>query len=437
MEKAAVLLLDSIGPQAGPILQAGGLKVVESGRGFGKDSAGLAEFIRANFAPGMLRAVCLRSGTYLDTEAMSFLREAGVELIVRFGAGTDNISLSATCSQGILVVNTPGQNATSVAEKTLAMATVLCHKIGLAIGSFAACRAVAALNLVVIEAISDPATKAAVGHEISAFLEGLKVKKADCLGTELYGQNLGVIGCCGAIGTKVCTRAMSLGMRVFGCDIAGREAEGVVRVDLATLLAESDFVTIHVDLNSNTKGLIGSEQIAQMKAGAFLLNLARAGIVDLDAVYSALQSGQLAGFASDVDDQNHPIFGLPGTILTPHIAASTIQSEARCAVAGANQVVSWLTEGKVSSCVNFPGLSFDDQSRNGRVMIVHADQPGLIEAISGYFGDQGINIGTFKTVPGRKVFACSLVGPDKPLDEQAVLALSQIPHVVRVMVLGK
>lgn len=430
-----VLLLDRIGPEARPILEEAGFTVTETGKGFGKDADVLGRYLADNFPAGDLQAVCLRSGTTLAAEAMPLLRRAGAELAVRFGTGTDNIDLPAACQAGILVENTPGCNSKSVAELTLGCALALSRKTSASIGSLAAIRAILDFR---------QAAVARLGAELAPILAELEtglvkrfaVSKKDCAGSELGGKTIGIIGCCGNIGAKVATRAMALGMQAIGFDKRrGQEIEGLARVSLAELLARADVITAHVWLDDQTRGLIGAEQIAQMKPGVLLLNLARQGIVDIGAVLADMTSGKpiVGGYASDVDDPNHPLFAAANTICLPHIGASTAEAEARCAVMGAEQVVAWLRESELTHGVNFPDLTDQDQRQDGCLVVIHRDEPGLIERLAHCFGERNINIGPFQTVPGEAGFACSVIGPDEPVSADVVGELSAIAGVIRVI----
>lgn len=429
-----VLLLDNIGPEAEPIIVHAGIKVVDAKKGFGGKVNDLNSFVQTNFKPQELKVICLRSSTILNAEAMTLLRQFGVELIIRFGAGTDNIDLLAACQNGILVANTPGQNATSVAEKTIAMAMILSHRLGLPIGGHAAILAVTNFAKIAKSYFGE-LTIPDFDQLLADFIPQLTVKKALCQGTELYGKTMGIIGCRGAIGMKVATRARDLRMNVLGIDASRRpEIEGVTCVSLAELLAQSDFVTVHVPLSDKTRGLIGAKEIAQMKSGAFLLNLARAGIVDVDAVLNDFVSvdRRLAGYGSDVDQENHPIFERKDAIVWPHIGAATLESEARCAEMGANQAIAWIESGRFENGVNFPEMVLEN-CRNGQVTVIHDDKPGVIEELSGIFKNYGINIGPFKTVPGKKGFACTMIGPDSRVGSCIIGVLSNLDGVIRVI----
>lgn len=432
-----VWLLDRIGPQAEPILRDAGLRVVNADRGFGSDVQVLSA-AAAQFTPGELAAVCLRSGTKLEAEAMAVLRQAGVELIVRCGTGFDNLDLAAARSQGVIVENTPNRNSTSVAETTLIGAGVLCHRLNLALASQAAVLAVKQFAVEISHFIAGPEQEA-FEQILAQKLADLTVKKADCLGTELSGKTIGVVGFRGSIGAKVARRAMSLGMQVVGFDPAKRpEVEGVINVrTLADLLSRSDFVTIHVPLTSANQGLIGASEIALTREGTILINTSRAGIVDIKAVEADLCSsqGKLAGFGSDVDNPAERVFRHPKTFVLPHIASTTTEAEANCAEAGAEQVVSWLSAGEIVNGVNFPDVSILAERKNGQVTIVHHDTPGLIEHLTRVFASRGINIGPCMTKPDDG-FAITLIGPDVPFDKQVVADLSKIEGVVRVIPLS-
>ncbi len=428
----SVLLIDGIGPEAKPILTEAKLRVVDAKKGFKKELDSLYDLIIKEFSAGELLAICLRSGTNFDKKAMVVLRQYGVELIVRFGTGMDNIDYKAAAEMGIIVENTPGQNAISVAEKTIICAGALCHKINLPIARFAA------IDLVkkfipsaqgYVEKGNDFANMA------DNFLKGNALGNSDCNGSELYGKTMGIIGCCGAIGLRVSVRAMSFGMKVLGFDTRHRvlEAEGVRRVKtLNEIFKESDFITVHVPLDSKTLGLIGMEEIIMMKKGVFILNLAREGIVDVNAVDANLTNGFLGGYASDLDDPSDSVFRHPNTIVMPHIGAKTKESEARCATVGSQQVVSWFLNGDIVNGFNFPEMSLGGQQKNGQLTVIHRDTPGLIESLSGYFRKHQINIGPFHTEP-QNGFACTMIGPDKPFNEKIVADLAAMKDVIRVM----
>ncbi len=406
MSKSGVLLLDKIGPQAAPILEAANIKVIDAKRPFGQDTEALKQFIQEHSALGELAAICLRGGTILPSSAMSFLRDFGVSLIVRFGSGFDNIvgkddEFKVQAGEfGIVVENTPGQNANSVAELVKAFTLMLSRRIGLV---------------------------------IRKQVRGEAIAKADCKGTEVAGRIMGIIGL-GWIGSLVARKALGLGMTVLGYDTKPEiEVEGVKRVSLAVLLTQADFISVHVPLTPDTEHLIGVHQIGEMNQRPYLINCARTGIVDLVAAAAGMAEGKIAGYASDVDDPASEIFKLPDTIVTPHIGASTDGSEERCAVMGARQVVAWLKTGAIQNGVNFTDDSVTG-CKNGRLLVLHHNRLGVINSITDTVPG---NIGVFscKSHDGSGL-ACAMLGPDEAFGSELISRLSKLPNVILVLAIS-
>ncbi|MCD6380931.1 MAG: phosphoglycerate dehydrogenase [Candidatus Odinarchaeota archaeon] len=226
-----------------------------------------------------------------------------LRLIARHGIGIDNIDLKAATERGIIVTYTPQANSESVADFTIGLMISLSRKI--------------------IKANND--TKSG------------NIKVTEYIGTEVYKKTLGVIGL-GAVGSRVAKRAKGFDMRVLAYDpYASKEVAGKLGVELVDkdyLLKESDFVTLHVPLTPETKGMIGERELKLMKETAFLINTSRGGVVDERALHKALEEGWIAGAALDVyvketPDPDNPIVKLEGTITTPHIAAYTMEALCR------------------------------------------------------------------------------------------------------------
>jgi len=398
-----VLLLDEIGPQTLPILAEAGIGVIEAKKGFGEDMVALRRFIEESFAPEELAAICLRSGTNLPASVLPFLRQKGISLIIRFGSGVDNISSKTDVFKveagklGIVIENTPGQNANGVAELVKVFTLMLPRRIGWILQQQAL---------------------------------GQTVNRADCRGTEVSGKTMGVIGL-GWVGARVARKALGLGMTVLGYDTRPEiEVEGVRRVPLDVLLAQADFISVHVPLNPETENLIGTAQIATMASRPFLINCARAGIADLRAIEAGIESGRIAGYASDVDGPTDKVFNLPDTIVTPHIGASTEESEERCAIMGARQVVAWLRQGAIQNGINLADDAIAG-CKNGRLLVIHWNRPGVIKSITDTVPG---NIGVFscKSHDGSNL-ACAMLGPDQQFDPQLVKQLAGLPNVIRVI----
>ncbi len=279
-------------------------------------------------------ALIVRSATKVTA---SLLEKAGkLRVIGRAGVGVDNVDVDAATHRGVLVMNTPGGNAVSVAEHTLAL------MLGLA-------RAVPQAN---------------------ASTQAGKWEKSAFSGTELRGKTLGLVGL-GRVGTEVARRARALEMTVVAYDpyvtpAAAREVE-VELVPLDELLEQSDVVSLHTSLSSATERMIDGAAVAKMKKGAWLVNCARGELIDEGALAEALRSGRLAGAALDTFAQeppkNSPLIGLPNVIATPHIAGSTAEAQEEVGTAIAQQVRDYLTEGVIRNAVNMPALSPDQYRR--------------------------------------------------------------------------
>lgn len=279
-------------------------------------------------------ALITRSGTAVTPELVS----AGdrLRIVGRAGVGLDNVDVEACTARGILVINAPTANIMSATEHTMAMLLALCRNI----------------------------------PEAHASVKRGEWTRAKFMGVELNGKVLGVIGL-GRIGSRVTIRARSFGMKVIAYDpYIADTAFSVVeaeRVSLDRLLAESDFITVHTPLTDETRGMLGTQQIAKMKNGARVLNIARGGIYEEQALADALNSGKLAGAAIDVYEdeppaKDHPLVNAKNVIVSPHIGANTIEAQDRVAVQTSEMVIEALRGSIFVSAVNLPfeGLSDAD-----------------------------------------------------------------------------
>ncbi|MGE3802636.1 MAG: phosphoglycerate dehydrogenase [Candidatus Kapaibacterium sp.] len=321
-----VLIADSVHEGCDEILASEGFEVV---RALGKSESELAEIV------GEFDAMIVRSAvkvTHPLIEKMSRMKVIG-----RAGAGVDNIDVEAATEHGILVMNTPGGNTISAAEHTLAMILALLRKI--------------------------PAANRSLREE--------KWDRKSFVGTELLEKTVGILGV-GRIGTEVAKRLRPFGVRLIGYDPMLSEdairSVGLEPADLNTIITESDILSLHLPLNSETRGMIGAERLAQMKSGSFIINCARGGIVDEVDLLGALEEGKIAGVAFDVFQQEPPEFPNrliehPNVVATPHIAASTDEAQERVALAIARQIAALLKGGEGVGLVNAEDLDGALQSR--------------------------------------------------------------------------
>jgi len=276
-------------------------------------------------------ALITRSGTAVTPELVSSGNR--LRVIGRAGVGLDNVDVDACTTRGILVINAPTANIMSATEHTFAMLLALCRSI--------------------------PAADASVKRG--------EWTRSKFMGLELNGKILGIIGL-GRIGSRVTVRARGFGMRVIAYDPyvndSAFEKVGAERVTLDQLLAASDVITVHTPLTDETKGMIGEQEMTKLKPGVLLVNCARGGIYEEDALAAALDGGRIAGAAIDVYDdeppgKDHPLLNVKNTVLSPHIGANTIEAQDRVAVQTAEMVVEALRGSIFVSAVNLPfeGLS--------------------------------------------------------------------------------
>lgn len=278
-------------------------------------------------------AVC-RSGVKITAESLEGNKT--LKAIVRAGVGTDNIDKAAATLRGIVVMNTPAGNTISTAEHTMALLLGLSRKIGPAFSSLQAGR-----------------------------WDRKKFK-----GSQVFGKTLGIVGL-GRIGQEVAFRAKAFGMDVIGFDpfLSSERAEelGITKVgEVKELLPQIDYLTVHTPLTPETKGLIGSAEVKLLKKGARLINCARGGIYDNDALVAGLESGHLGGVALDVYPEepctDNPLFQMDNVLCTPHLGASTDEAQIEVAVEAVDLLVKFLTTGEIKSAVNT--ISLDPKTLN-------------------------------------------------------------------------
>jgi D-3-phosphoglycerate dehydrogenase len=270
------------------------------------------------------------------------------------------------------VFNTPGANANSVKELVLSGLLLSSRRIH--------------QGLSWVDGL-DPATE-----DVAKVVEK---KKSEFAGPEIYGKTLGVIGL-GAIGVIVSNAAAALGMNVVGFDpfISVESAWGLSRAvrrarSLEALLGESDYVTIHVPLNGDTKGFLDREKITSMKKGARLLNFARGGLVDNGALLEAIETGVVSYYVTDFPESE--IVGNERVLAIPHLGASTPEAEENCAVMAAQQLRSYLEYGNVVNSVNFPECQLSPRNYD-RLLIANRNIPNMVGQVTKILADARINI---------------------------------------------
>lgn len=337
-----------------------------------------------------------------------------VKVIARAGAGVNNIPLKECADKGIVVMNTPGANANGVKELVIAGMLLASRDI---VGG--------------IEWVEQ-------NEDDSDLAKRAEKEKKKFAGTEINGKKLGIIGL-GAIGVLVANAAVSLGMDVYGYDpfISVNAAWNVSRLihhtkDLNKIYSECDFITIHVPANDETKGMIDAKAIEQMKDGVVLLNFARDVLVDEEALIAGLESGKIRKYVTDFATPE--IAKAKNTLVTPHLGASTEESEENCAEMAVKQVRDFLENGNIKNSVNYPTCSLGNCSDIGRVTICHKNMPNMIAQFSKAFGDSGINISDI-TSKSKGDYAYCIIDVASTPKRDIVDKLNEIEGVLRVTVI--
>lgn len=368
-----------------------------------------AEQYEVGSEAGQPDAILLRSQ---DMHAMEI--PPSVQAVARAGAGTNNIPVAAFSAQGIPVFNSPGANANAVKELVLTGMLMAARNVGPAL------RFVADLQ-------GDDAS-------LPKLVEDGKKHFA---GMELPGRTLGIIGL-GAIGGMVADTALKLGMQVLGfdpdisVDSAWRLSSQVKRAhSVDDVLKHSDFVTLHIPLIAATKHLINAERLALMKHNAVLLNFAREGIVDEQALKAALDSKKLRAYICDFPTAT--LKAHPHVVALPHLGASTQEAEDNCAVMVIDQLRDYLEHGNIQNAVNFPNVQMNRESAH-RLAIANANVPNMLGQISTAMADAGLNIHNM-TNKSRGDMAYTLVDLDSAVPATVIQHLREIEGVLKVRTL--
>jgi D-3-phosphoglycerate dehydrogenase / 2-oxoglutarate reductase len=327
MPAPKVLISDALSPAAVQIFKDRGIDVTFDAN-LGKDKDKLAAMI------GDYDGLAIRSATKATAKLLE--SAAKLKVIGRAGIGVDNVEIPAATAKGIIVMNTPFGNSITTAEHAISMMLALARQIPEA----------------------DVSTRAG------------KWEKNRFMGVEITGKTLGVIGC-GNIGSIAADRAVGLKMRVIAYDpfLTPERALkiGVEKVELDELLARADFITLHVPMTEKTKNILSRENLAKTKKGVRIVNCARGGLVDEEALAELLKSGHVAGAAFDVFSvepaEQNPLFSAPNVICTPHLGASTNEAQENVALQVAEQMSDYLLRGAITNAVNFPSITAEEAPR--------------------------------------------------------------------------
>ena len=366
------------------------------------------EYTKIDTAEGA-DALLVRSAVMHDMEFDKNLKAIG-----RAGAGVNNIPLDTCAEQGIVVFNTPGANANGVKELVIAGMLLASRDI------------VGGINWV------------QENEEDGNILKDAEKAKKQFAGCEIEGKKLGVIGL-GAIGVLVANAAVHLGMEVYGydpylsVDAAWRLSRNIHHAKTVDeLYKDCDYITIHVPAMDSTKGMIDKNAIGLMKDGVVILNYARNVLVDEEAVVDALVSGHVKNYVTDFPT---PIVaGVKGAIITPHLGASTEESEDNCAKMAVAEVRNYLENGNIQHSVNYPDCDMGVNGENTRITLLHHNVPNMIGQFTKILADDNMNIADM-TNKSKGEYAYTMIDIDSDVTDSVIEDLTKVKDVLRVRVI--
>ncbi|MBK8188447.1 MAG: phosphoglycerate dehydrogenase [Cellvibrio sp.] len=341
-----------------------------------------------------------------------------VKAVARAGAGTNNVPVEEYTKKGVVVFNSPGANANAVKE--LVLAGMLLSSRGILPG------------MQYVQGL----THMTDADEMSKLLEK---EKSNFAGFELQGKTLGIVGL-GAIGSLIADAALALGMNVIGFDpalsveAAWRLPNQVGRMEnLQSLLARSDYITLHVPAIPATKHLINADTLKVMKKGSTLLNFAREAIVDAHAVVESLNAGHLGKYICDFPE---PILlNRPDVYAMPHIGASTEEAEENCAIMAADQLMDYLENGNIKNSVNFPAVYMDRNPNTGsRITFSNDNVSGVLGHVLSVLADHKVNVVDMVN-KSRGDVAYNIIDTEAAPSADVIAALKKVEHVIAVRVI--
>jgi len=379
-----VLISDALSEAAVQIFKDRGIEV-DFQPDLGKDKERLAAAIAG------VDGLAVRSATKVTAKLLE--RADRLKVIGRAGIGVDNIDIPAATAKGIIVMNTPFGNSITTAEHAITLMLALARQIPQA----------------------DASTQAG------------KWEKNKFMGVEITGKTLGIIGC-GNIGSIVADRAIGLKMKVIAYDpfLSAERAMalGVEKVELADLIRRADFITLHTPLTEKTRNILSAQALAATRKGVRIINCARGGLVDENALRAALDSGHVAGAAFDVFSVEpaieHPLFGHPNVVCTPHLGAATIEAQENVALQIAEQMSDYLLRGAIANAVNFPSITAEEAPRL-RPFIALAEKLGSFAGQLTETGIAKVQIaydGDVARMNTRALTAAAIAGLLRPMLEQ-------------------
>ncbi len=352
-------------------------------------------------------AIILRSYKMSEAELTDKLCAVG-----RAGAGVNNIPVDMYAEKGVVVFNAPGANANAVKELVILGMLLTTRKV------------VAGIEWLQSQKDSDIDIEKEVESHKSAYA-----------GPEILNKSVGVIGL-GAIGAKVANALNALGMNVYGydpfisVDAAWYIDKDVKRVNnIDWILQNCDFVTIHVPLNDKTRDTINKENLKKAKDGIRIINLARGGLCNDEAILEGIQSGKVGCYVTDFP--NEKLLGNDKIIAIPHLGASTPESETNCAIMVADQVTDYMVNGNIKNSVNYPACNMGARSAKTRITLCHKNVPNMVGQITGTLANDQINISDMIN-KSKGNYAYTMIDVDEDVNEKVINDLSAIDGVLKV-----
>ena len=334
--------------------------------------------------------------------------------VARAGAGVNNIPLDKCAEKGIVVFNTPGANANGVKEL------------------------VVAAMLLASRDIKGGMQWVADNKDDEAINKTMEKAKSKFAGTEIKGKKLGVIGL-GAIGVLVANAGIALGMEVVGCDpfLSVNNAlnlSGKVKLvkSNSDIYADCDFISVHVPLLEDTKGMFNKASLSMMKDGVVILNFARDLLVNEDDMEEALNSGKVAKYVTDFPTKK--VANLNNVIAFPHLGASTAESEDNCAVMAVNQIVDFIENGNIKNSVNYPACDMGVCTKAGRIAINHKNVPNIISQVTGAMAAENVNISDMAS-KSKGDYAYTILDLDSPATEAVADKIKALDGIIKVRVI--
>jgi len=357
-------------------------------------------------------------GIILRSSPVDTTHYPGLIAVARAGAGVNNITVEKATEQGICVFNTPGANANAVAELVFTMLGIWVRNIHHGINF----------------------CQQQVGKDDEEIKKSVEKEKAAFRGVELAGKTLGIIGL-GKIGVLVANGGIQRQMKVMGFDpypvlenIHGLSPKVTLVSSLKDILEKADILSIHIPLNNKTRGFINAQVLKQVKKGTILINYARGLIIEEKSVLTGLNDGHLGGYITDFPSS--ALVQHPKVLSSPHLGASTEESEENCSLMAVKELKAYLEYGNITHSVNFPNAeSIPSGNVHTRMIMINKDIPGMIGFISHIIGEKGINIASYLNESNGSI-GYNIIDLEASIPKAVIAKIEANPNVIRTRVIS-